>query len=107
LGTSGTGTQFFHHKGRRYGHILDPRTGWPAEGVLSSTATAPQAASADALATAFYVMGLDQTQRFCQQHPGIGAIVVCAGQQRGTVVVHSFNVDDQHLRLAADDRQAI
>src|SRR4051794_7975016 len=34
LSTSGSGTQFFTHEGRRYGHILDPRTGWPAEGVL-------------------------------------------------------------------------
>ncbi len=33
MGTSGTGFQFFRHKGRRYGHILDPRTGWPVEGV--------------------------------------------------------------------------
>ena len=37
LGTSGSGTQFFQHGGRRYGHLLDPRTGWPATGVYSAT----------------------------------------------------------------------
>ena len=57
LGTSGTGTQFFYHAGRRFGHILDPRTGQPAEGVLSSTVLARTAAEADALSTAFYVLG--------------------------------------------------
>ena len=29
LATSGSGKQFFHHQGRRYGHVIDPRTGWP------------------------------------------------------------------------------
>ena len=49
LGTSGSGSQFFHHQGKRYGHILDARTGWPAEQVLSATIIAPTAAEADAL----------------------------------------------------------
>jgi FAD:protein FMN transferase len=57
LGTSGSGTQFFVERGRRIGHILDPRTGRPAEGVISATVLAPSAAEADALATAAYVLG--------------------------------------------------
>ena len=43
--------------GRRYGHVIDPRTGWPAEGVRSATAIDGEAAVADALATAFLVGG--------------------------------------------------
>ena len=95
LGTSGTGTQFFHHKGQRYGHILDPRTGWPAVGLLSSTAIAPLAATADALATAFYVMGLPAAERYCEAHPEIAAILVGSGEKRGTVVVYALNVPNQ------------
>jgi len=57
LGTSGSGTQFFVERGRRLGHLLDPRTGRPAEGVISATVLAPTAAEADALATALYVLG--------------------------------------------------
>ncbi len=76
-GTSGSGAQFFRHEGRRFGHILDPRTGWPAEGVLSATALAPTAAQADALATAFYVMGPVATIAFCQSHPEIAAVLTC------------------------------
>jgi thiamine biosynthesis lipoprotein len=57
LGTSGSGTQFFIDRGRRLGHILDPRSGRPAEGVISATVLAPSAAEADALATALYVLG--------------------------------------------------
>lgn len=98
LGTSGTGTQFFHYQGKRYGHILDPRTGWPADGVLSSTAIAAQAASADALATAFYVMGLDQTRQFCNDHPHIGAILVCRREPGRDVEVHGINVPEDQWR---------
>lgn len=57
LGTSGSGTQFYIDRGRRIGHILDPRTGLPAEGVVSATVIAESAADADALATALYVLG--------------------------------------------------
>jgi len=75
LGTSGTQFQSFRHRGRRYGHILDPRTGWPAEGVLSVTVLAPTAAEADALSTAFYVMGPEAAMSYCRDHASIAAIV--------------------------------
>jgi thiamine biosynthesis lipoprotein len=76
LATSGSNVQFFRHRGRRYGHILDPRTGWPAAGLLSATVVAPTAAEADALSTAFYVMGLEKALRYCDNHPAIGTVLV-------------------------------
>ena len=57
LGTSGSGTQFYIEKGKKIGHILDPRTGQPASGVLSATVLADTAAEADALSTAAYILG--------------------------------------------------
>jgi thiamine biosynthesis lipoprotein len=83
LGTSGSGTQFFHHQGRRYGHILDPRTGWPAEQVLSATVIAPTAEQADALATALYVLGLAPAREFCASRPEIAAVLTTAAQRAG------------------------
>jgi len=76
LGTSGSGTQYFHHQGQRYGHIIDPRTGRPAGAVLSSTVIAPSAAEADALSTAFYVGGSDLARAYCGAHPEIAAVLV-------------------------------
>jgi thiamine biosynthesis lipoprotein len=76
LSTSGSNIQYFRHAGRRYGHILDPRTGWPSEGLLSVTVTAPTAAEADALSTAFYVMGLEKAVAYCHDHPQVGAILI-------------------------------
>jgi thiosulfate dehydrogenase [quinone] large subunit len=57
LGVSGSGEQFFEVDGRRLGHIIDPRSGWPVEGRALVAVTAPTATQADALATAFFVGG--------------------------------------------------
>lgn len=89
LATSGSGTQFFHHRGKRYGHLLDPRTGQPASGVYSATAVAPSAALADALATAMYVMGPELAREYCGHHKGIFAILVVPGGRSGTIKLHS------------------
>ncbi len=76
MATSGSNIQFFRHEGRRYGHILDPRTGWPVEGMLSVTVLAPSAAVADALSTAFFVMGVEKARQCCENWPGIGVILI-------------------------------
>lgn len=94
LATSGSGTQFFDHQGKRYGHILDPRTGWPVEGVLSATVIAPTAAEADALSTAFYVMGPKAVERYCATRPSIHALLVCPDKREDEVLLHAFNLDD-------------
>lgn len=80
LGTSGSGTQFFIDRGRKLGHILDPRTGLPAEGVLSATVFAPTAAAADALATAAYVLGPDGLPAIAPAGGDVGAILVVPGR---------------------------
>jgi thiamine biosynthesis lipoprotein len=103
LGTSGAGNQFFHFQGRRYGHIIDPRTGYPADKVLSATVLAPDAATADALATAFFVSGVDESLTYCSTHPQIAAILVVAGRRAGEVEVVSTGLDESELRLIRND----
>ena len=95
LATSGSGTQFFMHDARRYGHILDPRSGWPAEGVLSASVLAPSAADADALATAFYVMGPQAAGEYCRNHQDVAAVMLCPGQPEGTIETHLFGLDQR------------
>lgn len=76
LSTSGSSFQGFDFQGQRLGHILDPRTGWPVEGMLQATVLAPDAALAEALSTAFFVHGPDWTADWCDRHPEIGALLV-------------------------------
>jgi len=78
--------QHFLHEGRKLGHLLDPRTGWPAEGMATVAATAPSAAEADALATAFFVLGEDFARGYCDSHPQIGAVLLGAGAEKPTVI---------------------
>jgi FAD:protein FMN transferase len=75
LGTSGAGEQFFEVDGTRYGHVLDPRTGWPATGTLSATVVTDRAAVADALSTAFLVGGPSLAEQYCRTHPNVLALV--------------------------------
>ena len=101
LGTSGSQFQSFRHRGRRYGHILDPRTGWPAEDVLSVTVLAPTAAEADALSTAFYVMGPEAAMSCCRQHPSIAALVFAAAAGNRWKLHHSGLAEESADLLTA------
>lgn len=93
LGTSGSGKQFFHFGGERYSHIIDPRSGWPAQGMMSTTVICPSAAVADSLATAFFVMGAEQAADFCEQHQQIAAILVYQDPKSGRQRIRTCNVD--------------
>jgi thiamine biosynthesis lipoprotein len=81
LGVSGVGEQFFTVEGRRMGHIIDPRTGWPVEGRVYAAVIAPTAALADALATAFFVGGRALAERYVKEHPEVSALVMDSAAQ--------------------------
>ena len=76
LSTSSRTERYVEIDGHRYGHIIDPRTGMPAEGVLSATAIAPTGLESDALSTSFYVMGLEKTREYCELHSEVRAMLV-------------------------------
>jgi thiamine biosynthesis lipoprotein len=100
MSTSGIGEQHFERGGRRYGHILDPRTGRPAEsGMLSVTVVAPTAAVADALATAFFILGLDWSVEYCRQHTDIGAVLIAEGTNGNRMETVQVGMDDGDLEM--------
>jgi len=87
LGTSGAGLQFVEIEGRRYGHVIDPRTGWPANGMLSASVIADDAASADALSTAFLIGGADLARRYCETHPNVAVFLTPDDPRAATLLV--------------------
>jgi FAD:protein FMN transferase len=105
LATSGAGQQFFHLDGKRYGHILDPRTGRPAETDLKSiTIVTRDAAYADALATGLYVQGLDQAIKQARHplHEPFGMIAII-GEEIGSKEVIVDNLpEDCHFESIDD-----
>lgn len=88
VGTSGTAKQHFFHRGKRYGHLLDPRTGQPVDHLLSATCIAPDAATADALATAFFVLGEEGTRAYCKRHPEMSAVLIAPDSRVITIGSH-------------------
>ncbi len=86
LGTSGAAEQSVTVDGVRYGHVIDPRTGWPASGILSSTVIASTSARADALSTAFFIGGVALAQRYCATHPNVMAIITPEADRATTVL---------------------
>ncbi|MDZ4852992.1 MAG: FAD:protein FMN transferase [Pirellulaceae bacterium] len=100
IGTSGPANQFFYYNGVRYGHIVDPRTGWPASGMLSITVLHPSAAYADALATGLFVMGIDAAIQYCETHCDTGIIAILPTKRSGTVEVVTSNLGRQIWRQA-------
>jgi thiamine biosynthesis lipoprotein len=86
VSTSGSEEQFFEYDGKRYGHIIDPRSGAPAEGVASATVIAVSAALTDALATACYVGGVELAERYCASNPGVMAIILESGASQPVIL---------------------
>jgi thiamine biosynthesis lipoprotein len=74
--TSGSYEKFVVFDGIRYSHIIDPRTGYPATGVVSVSVFAKQTEIADALATGIFVLGVDVGLDLVNQIKGIECIIV-------------------------------
>ncbi|MEZ4854142.1 FAD:protein FMN transferase [Flavobacterium sp.] len=67
--TSGSYEKYVTFNGKRYSHIIDPRTGYPASGLVSVSVFAKKTELADALATSIFVMGKEVGIDFINQLP--------------------------------------
>lgn len=76
--TSGDYERFFIHQGRRYAHIIDPRTGWPVDHCQSVTVVAERTYWADALATAVFVLGPERGLALIESLPDAECLIVDA-----------------------------
>ena len=74
--TSGNYEKYVAFNGKRYSHIIDPRTGYPASGIISATVFAPKAELADALATSIFVMGTEVGLNRINQLKDIECIII-------------------------------
>jgi FAD:protein FMN transferase len=74
--TSGSYEKYVVFNGIRYSHIIDPRTGYPAQGIVSVSVFAKQTEVADALATGIFVLGVDVGLDLVNQLKGIECIIV-------------------------------
>jgi FAD:protein FMN transferase len=76
VSTSGDYERYFIADGKRYHHIMDPATGYPAGGVVSVTVVAPNATDADAISTTVFVLGRRRGMEFIRKTPGVDGFIV-------------------------------
>ena len=74
--TSGNYEKYVTFNNKRYSHIIDPRTGYPTNGIISATVFAPKAELADALATSIFIMGVETGINRINQISKVECIVI-------------------------------
>ena len=82
MATSGNYRNFYYKGGRKYAHTINPLTGYPVQhSLLSATVLAKECAVADAYATAFMVMGIEQAKTVLANHPELMAYFIYTDQK--------------------------
>ena len=76
IATSGDYERFVMHSGKRYSHIIDPRTGYPTNTFASVSVLSKDPVFSDAYATALFVMGLDEAIKFSNFQKDISVIMI-------------------------------
>lgn len=93
LGISATTYNNFELNGIKYGHILNPKTGYPASGVATCVVAAPDATTADALSTAFFVLGTNAAIKYCENHKETGILILPENEKDEVLVVGNLSAE--------------
>jgi thiamine biosynthesis lipoprotein len=93
--TSGSYEKFMVINGKRYAHIINPKTGYPATGLISVSITGPSAERANGFSTSMMVMGKDKGLAFIKHYPAYSYLIITDGGQ----VIASRNFGIKRTRL--------
>jgi len=91
LATSGDYERCFVYQGKRFSHLIDPRSGQPVSGMASVSVLAPTAMAADALSTAAFVLGKDAGETFLEKIPEIAGLLISDAAGEGLRVQPTKN----------------
>jgi len=96
IATSGNYENYIFWKGKKYGHIIDPRTGYPADNdVLSVTVIAPTCMEADAWATGVFVLGWEEGKVMILRHPELEGVIIRRTDGGGIEIWTSPGIKDK------------
>lgn len=96
MATSGNYRNYYEVEGEKYSHTIDPATGFPVKrNILSATVIVSSCAYADALATAFMVMGLDASKEMIEKNNTISAILIYSDEEGNMQSYISEDLNDQ------------
>ncbi|TNF48948.1 MAG: FAD:protein FMN transferase, partial [Bacteroidetes bacterium] len=99
IATSGNYRKFYEVDGKKYAHTLHPKTGFPVEhSLLSATVVTEDCATADAFATAFMVMGVEETKKFLLKHKDLQMDVYLLYDKDGEIKRYSTEGMKKYFR---------
>jgi thiamine biosynthesis lipoprotein len=91
VASSGGGMRYFEHAGRRYCHILDPRTGYPVNnGACGVSIIAPHCTFAGILSTAAFILGLKEGLEMISLCPGVEGCIITETARNQTRMFHAY-----------------
>jgi thiamine biosynthesis lipoprotein len=100
LATSGNYKKFYVEEGKKYAHIINPFTGYPAKhNLLSATVIARDCMTADAYATSFMVMGLEKSKQFLSDHKDLGLEVFFIYDENGVSKKFTSENFDENVEM--------
>jgi thiamine biosynthesis lipoprotein len=76
VATSGNYEKYFTNNGVRFGHIINPVSGYPTTGIMSVTIISQSAELSDALATSVFVMGVEAGMEMIDRMDGVSCIII-------------------------------
>lgn len=103
--TSGDYERFFDMNGKRYSHIIDPRTGRPVSGIFAVTIVAPTGTEVDALSTSVFVLGTEKGLKLIKKVAGADALIAYEGKN-GEIMIEmteGFHKKFKRVREEGDD----
>lgn len=93
LSVSAPHGKWFLSEGRRYGHVIDPRSGYPASRSITAAVVSSSATDGDALSTALLTLGPEWLPDLERMYPGIGALVA-SEDEAGQIITSQINNPD-------------
>ena len=102
LVSSGTYERYFELNGKRYHHILNPKTGYPEENsILSVSIITKDSIDADGLSTAIFLLGLEEGMQMIEDLPSTEAIFITSDKK----VYYSSGIDEKNFKIIKDEYQ--
>lgn len=96
MATSGNYRNFYYKGGRKYAHTIDPKTGYPVQhSILSATVITNDCATADAYATSFMVLGMEDAKKVLNRHPEMMAYFIYSDENGQNQVWFSPSLKDK------------
>lgn len=94
MATSGNYRNYYYRDGKKYAHTIDPRSGYPVQhSLLSATVLAPTCAMADAYATSFMVMGVEQAMSICESRDDLMGYFIYVDEQGNYSTCYSAGME--------------